>query len=267
MNRRLFFYEMKKSVRSLLIFAAILSMYVLCIIWMFDPKMMESLNQMYEMMPQIMSAVGMKASATTLNGFMVTYLYGFIMPVFPMVFVILRAKSLIAEKVEKKTMASLLAAPVKRRTIVATQIGALLTGLVLLIVYTTAMEIVFAQALYPGELDVAGLVRLNVGIGALHFFMGGICMLTSAFFHDTGWAVGVSGGICIVMYLIQMIRNTGISDEMDKLKYATFFTLFDANGLLEGKASAYWGVWLLVAAGSLLYLLSGLAFTRRDLPL
>ena len=47
MNRTLYRYEMKNSLRMLLIFAAVLTMYVVCIIWMFDPEMMERIKERF----------------------------------------------------------------------------------------------------------------------------------------------------------------------------------------------------------------------------
>ena len=81
---------MKKSVKMLLIFAAVISMYAVIIIGMYDPEMMETLKAFEEMMPELMAAVGMSTGETTLLGFMVSYLYGFIFLIFPMVYCILR---------------------------------------------------------------------------------------------------------------------------------------------------------------------------------
>lgn len=59
---------------------------------MHDPEMMKTLDSFVEVMPELMAAVGMSAGAASLLGFMVSYLYGFILLIFPMVFCILRGK-------------------------------------------------------------------------------------------------------------------------------------------------------------------------------
>ena len=89
-NSTLYFREMKKSIKMLVIFGAVITMYVTIIIGMYDPELMKSLEGFYDMMPELMAAVGMKAGATSLLGFMVSYLYGFIFLIFPMVYCILR---------------------------------------------------------------------------------------------------------------------------------------------------------------------------------
>lgn len=86
-----------------------------------------------------MASVGMKAHASNLLGFMVSYLYGFILLIFPMVFSILRGNALIARYVDKGSMLSLVAAPVKRCTIAFTQMSVLISGIVLLIFYSSRM--------------------------------------------------------------------------------------------------------------------------------
>ena len=86
MDFALFKREMKGSVKLLVIFGAIITMYVSIIINMYDPEMMKMLDGFVEIMPELMAAVGMTANAASLLGFMVSYLYGFILLIFPMLF-------------------------------------------------------------------------------------------------------------------------------------------------------------------------------------
>ena len=96
-NKTLYVREMKKSIKMLLIFAAVITMYVTIIIGMYDPEMMEMLKGFEEMMPELMASVGMTTGATSLLGFMVSYLYGFIFLIFPMVYCILRGNGLVSK--------------------------------------------------------------------------------------------------------------------------------------------------------------------------
>ena len=77
---------------------------------MYNPEMMKMLDN-FAAMPE-MAAVGMNPGSTSLLGFMISYLYGFIFLVFLMIYSILRGNGLIAKYVEKGSMASLIAAPV-----------------------------------------------------------------------------------------------------------------------------------------------------------
>ena len=104
LNMTLYRREMKGSLKLLLIFAAIITMYVTIIISMYDPKMMETLDSFYEIMPELMAAVGMSTGAASLAGFLISYLYGFILLVFPMAFCILRGNGLIAKYTDTGSM-------------------------------------------------------------------------------------------------------------------------------------------------------------------
>lgn len=114
MELTLYKREMKGSWKLLVIFGAVLTMYVAIIISMYEPDMLKLLDSYAQAMPELMAAVGMTAGAADLLGFMISYLYGFILLVFPMVFCILRANGLVAKYVDRGSMACLLAAPVRR---------------------------------------------------------------------------------------------------------------------------------------------------------
>lgn len=187
--------EMKGSIKVLLIFAAVITLYVTVIIRMYDPEMMKTLDDFVKVMPELMAAVGMHAGATSLIGFMISYLYGFILIVFPMVFCILRGNGLIAKYVDRGSMVSLVAAPVKRQKIACTQASVLISGVILLLGYATVLEIVVAQGGFPNELEIAELLKLNSGLFCLLLFIAGICFLASCLFSDTRYSIGLGAGI------------------------------------------------------------------------
>ncbi len=255
--------ELKGSVKLLIAFGAIITLYISVIIHMYDPQMMKTLDSFAEVMPELMASVGMKANAADLLGFMVSYLYGFILLIFPMLFCILRGNALIAKYVDKGSMVSLAAAPVKRRTIAFTQMAVLISGILLLIIYGTIVELICSETGFPGELDITALFILNGGLLCLHLFIGGICFLSSCIFSDTRYSVAFGAGIPIFMYVLQMLSNVGGNAE--KVKYFTFFTLFDPYGMIAGEDSAAAGIFVLFTAAFLLYASGIMIFERKDL--
>ena len=262
-NLALYKREMKGSVKLLLIFGAILTMYVSVIITMYDPQMMKTLDSFAEVMPELMASVGMKTNAADLLGFMVSYLYGFILLIFPMLFCILRGNALIAKYVDRGSMALLAAAPVNRRMIAFTQMGVLVSGILLLVFYCTVLEVICAGSAFPGQLDMTELFALNGGLLCLHLFIGGICFLSSCVFSDTKYSVALGAGIPAFMYVLQMLANVGADAE--KAKYFTFFTLFHPEGFAAGESSAVVGAIILLAGGVVMYVLGILLFERKDL--
>ena len=263
LNWTLYQREMKGSIKLLAIFAAVITLYVSIIISMYDPKMMAMLDSFAEAMPEIMAAVGMSAGATSLLGFMISYLYGFILLIFPMVFCILRGNALIAKYIDKGSMVSLVAAPVKRRTVAFTQMMVLVGGILLLVIYSTALELTCAAISFPGELDTTGLLALNGGLLCLHLFIGGVCFLASCLFSDARYSVGFGAGIPALMYVLQMLANVG--GEAEKAKYFTFFTLFDPTGITAKDSGAIAGVFALLLGAVVLYAFGIMIFSTKDL--
>lgn len=263
LNMTLYKREMKGSLKMLIIFAAIISMYVSIIISMYDPEMMATLDSFYEVMPEVMASVGMRTGATSLIGFMISYLYGFILLIFPMVFCILRGNGLIAKYADKGSMVTLLAAPVKRRTVAVTQMSVLISGILLLMAYTTGLEAAIAGTSFPGELAIWELLKLNGALLCLHLFIGSICFLSSCVFSDTKYSVAFGAGIPALMYVLQMLANAG--EKADVIRYFTFFTFFDANGIAANEGSAVIGTLALLLCAIALYTTGITVFCRKDL--
>lgn len=263
LNLTLYKREMKGSIRLLLLLAAVITMYVAIIIGMYNPDMMAMLDGIWEAMPELMASVGMSPGATSLLGFMISYLYGFILLIFPMAFCILRGNALIAKYIDKGSMAWLVAAPVKRRAVAFTQMASLISGILLLVVYSTALELVCTAISFRDELDTAKLLKLNAGLLCLLLFIGGICFLSSCVFSDTRYSVGFGAGIPALMFVLQMLANVG--GEAEKAKYFTFFTLFDPTGVAAGNSGAMAGTFVLLVGAVVLYALGVVVFSKKDL--
>lgn len=115
----------RRSARSLwktwVVFAAVLSLYVSMITAMFDPKLNATLDEIVTAMPQLMNMVGMQAGSSSLGGFLINYLYGFLLLLLPLVFSILAANRLVARWVDTGSMAYLLVSPNTRARVARTQ--------------------------------------------------------------------------------------------------------------------------------------------------
>lgn len=262
-NLTLYKQEMKNSFKILFIFSVVITLYVSIIMSMYNPDMMKTLDSIVESMPEIMASVGMTTGSTSLIGFMISYLYGFILLIFPMLFCMIRANGLIAKYTDKGSMVTLLAAPIKRKTLCLTQLCVLLSGLFFLVLYTTVLEIMIAEISFPNELMMSDLLILNGSLFCLHLFIGSICFLCSCLFSDIKYSLGFGVGIPIIMYVLQMLANAGEKAEI--IKYLTFFTLFDANGIIAHETNAMIGIILLFVGAILLYSIGVMVFCKKDL--
>lgn len=261
----LFKRNMLFAIKLSLIFVAVLTMYTVIIIYMFDPDLAEMLSQYQEVMPGMMAAVGMSGTTGTLIEFIHTYLYGFIMLVFPMIFGIILVNKMILKYVDSGSMACLLASPNSRTKIITTQLLSVILSITFLIAVITVIGIVSSSAMFPGELDVEKYIQLNISTLLLHFAISGIGVLAACFFNEARGYFSVGAGLPILFYLINMLANMG--ENLEKLKYFTIFTLTPYEEILTGSNGILSANLFLAGLAIVLYLCGAIVFVKKDLPI
>ena len=257
MNRTLFAKELRANLFVSLIIAAVLAMYIGVIVSMYDPELGESLDAMMQSMPEMFAAFGMSVQATTLIGFLLT--------IFILVLILIVANKLMVRYLDRGAMAYLLATPNSRTRIALTMVGVMVTILVALMAVVTSLEAGFAEALFPGELDMQALMQVNAGLLALWLAMAGLCFLSACLFSNATAALWVGGGLNILFFLMQMVSQVG--DKFEFLKNVNPLTLFDYYGLAAGDASAVGGAIALTVGAVALFAVAVAAFDRRDLSI
>ena len=266
MNIALFKANMKLNWVLLLIFLAILFMYISVIITMYDPDNIDSMLTLAETMPEgMMEAFGYAGIPTDLNTFVALYYYGFIIYMFPMIYCIILGNRLVASHVDSGSMAYLLATPNTRVTIVTTQAAYLATSVIFLLLLNTAAAIATSAAIYPGELDPGPFITLNLVAITLTLAVSSICFFFSCMFNESRFSLALGGGVPILFFLINMLRN--VSGQYSWLEYLTIYSLFDASAIITGEQSPLGPVLFYVAITLLLYGAGIYIFSRRNLYL
>lgn len=254
MNFTLFKHELFASLKLFTIIIGVLMLYIVSVIYMYNPEMTDTLKKLTETMPEMMAAFGMTSIGDTLIEFLSTYLYGFLLMILPLVFSIMLANKLIMGYIDNGSMAYLIATPNTRFKIVFTQALFLIISLFTLLAVTTLVMIVFAEILFPNELDITALLLLNFGLFLLHFAISGFCFLMSCSTKDLRTSYAYSAGIPIAFYLIEALSNMGGS--LDKLQYITIYSLFDSVQLIQQNSSCWWMLGTLFLIGLLCYSLA-----------
>lgn len=246
------------------IFLIILIMYTVIIIYMFDPQLAEILDEYQKIMPGMMAAVGMTGSTGTLLEFMNTYLYGFIMTLIPAIFSIVLTNKLLMKYVDNGSLACILATPTSRGKLIFTQMLSLILGVVFVVVVTTIVGYGASEYFFPGKLDVLEYINLNIGVFLLQFAIAGITFFAACIFNDSRGYFVVGAGLPLIFYIIQMMANMG--GDLERLKYATIHTLFDGAKIIQGgEVVTQYGI--MAVMGAALFLIGGVYFTKKDLPL
>lgn len=255
--------NMAAGLKLMIPFIAILTMYNTIIIWMFDPKLSESLEEFQKIMPQMMSAVGMMGATGTLIEFIHTYLYGFIMLFVPVIYVIMTVNKLIMSYVDTGSAACILATPNSRKKIITTQLVSIGLLAVILIAVMTLIGYLCSVVMFPGDLDVKKYMELNAATVLFDLAVSGICVLAACLFNESKWYLFVGAGLPLFFYVVQMMANMG--EKLEKLKYATIFTLFPGKEIVNGGDNI--AVYCLILSGIwiVLYAAGGIIFTKKDL--
>lgn len=255
----------KQNLIVMLIIIAALMLYLPIIISMYNPNMQDSLNEVLELFPQqFLAALGFTAARHDLLGFVATYFYGFLILLLPMIFTITAANRTIASLVDKGSMAYLLSTPTKRSKIAITQAVYLLVSISLIMGLVTVAGISVSQMLYPGELDIKGFIRLNLGALLLHYALTGISYFASCTFNDSKNSLMLGAGLPVAFLLLQMLSDVGETTEV--LKYFTIYTLFDPKKITSGEGYVI-SFLIMGVAAICLYIAGIITFKKRDLPL
>jgi ABC-2 type transport system permease protein len=249
-----------------LIFFAVLLMYMVVMLGMYDPETMDAMNLYVEALPQgMMEAFGYDIPVTNLITFMAVYFYGFLVIMFPLIYCIILANRLVAVLVDRGSMAYLLATPNTRAKIVATQGFYLAFSVSLLLALTAAVGIAFCEMMFPEEMDIPAFIKLNLVTIILTLAISSICFFFSCIFNESKFSLAFGGGIPILFFIINMLRNIGGNNEW--LKYLTLYSLFDANAIVTGQQELISVIPPFAAVTIVLYSLGIIIFSRRNLYL
>lgn len=232
---------------------------------MYDPKLMDMLNDYQEALPGMMQAVGMTGVATNLIEFIKIYLYGFLMLIFPLIFSIMIGNSFIMRYVETGSMACLLATPNSRKKIIITQALSMIVSIMILMVLITVIGATCSNVMFPGKLDIMRYIELNISTLLMQLVIGGIVFLAAAIFNESRYFYTFGAGIPLLFFLIKMLSNMG--EKLDNLKYFTVYTLLPLDDIVAGNSDIW--IYNVVMGLLIIVLYSGgiLYFTKKDLSL
>lgn len=265
-NSVLFKKTIRSSYKIVLIILAVLIMYVAIITHMYDPDDMGAIQSLADMKfpPELLNAFGFDLNSVKLTGFIASFLYGMIMLVFPMIMYMVLANRYIASMVDKGSMACLLSTPNSRRKISFTSALTLVLSVLFLITVITAVILCECEYLFSGELDVWLFIKMNTGLFLLHFMLSSICFCASCIFNESKTSLIFGAGIPVLMFVLQMLAQA--SKDLDKFKYTTLFTLYNASDIAAGKTVLPQFVAMAII-GLILYTAGIIVFDKKDIPL
>jgi len=248
------------------IMTCIFCFYLAMIISMFDPEGADALNEMLKTLPEgLINALGFGQLGSRLLTFITGYIYGFLVLLFPMVVSIVINHRIIGSHIDKGSMAYLLATPNSRIKIASTQAVFSITSITALFILTTTFSIVFAESMFPGQLEIGKFILVNVYAILMYYAIGGIGFLASCISNESKFSLGLGVGIPVGFLVLQMLG--GVGEKFSWIGNLSLYALFDPDKLIAGDNFAYIGMILFILIAAALYGCGIMIFNKRDLSL
>lgn len=183
-------------------------------------------------------------------------------------FIVITANKLLVDQVDRGSMAYILSTPIKRRTVVFTQLIYLVGSLAItfLLLGTTFMV---TNNMVNGPFSNEVIIHLTLGAYATSLALSGIVFASSGFFNLSKYSMSTGGLLVVAFLLIAIIAsfsNYGVSD-LDALHNFTIISLFDINNIIKNGTEWLPKAWTLVAIALVGYGFGTVSFIKKDLPL
>jgi ABC-2 type transport system permease protein len=264
MNRTLLKADLRAHWPLFLFIQLVLLLYGSISVYMFDPKSAEALINMIAVLPEAMvKAMGFDKLGTDLTEYVASYLYGFIMIVFPLIYIAVIANKLIAAHVERGSIVYLLSSPNSRITIAVTQAAYLLITLAVHIAVTTGVIVLMCITRYPGMLQIGRFLLLNLLTFTVLAAVSGAAFFASCLFSETRWSLTVGAGVPGAMFVLGMVSDLG--SDLHWLSRLSIFTLMDIELVLTGGPPLVLALAATAAAAAALFVSAVAVFNRRSL--
>lgn len=259
----LFKYNIKQNRTLWLIILGVFAMYLLIIMTMFDPNMVDRLNDMLDLLPEaLVKAMGFETFGTTFLTYVANYIYGFLVFMFPMIYSVIVNHRLVAQHIDGGSMSYLLATPNTRRKLILTQVAFSAIGITALFMTATLIGMLASGFMFPGEMEFGKFIQLNLYAVTVYLAVGGVGFLAGCML-DERLSIAVGAGLPVMFLFFQMLGNAG--DKLAWLGKLSLYYLFDFERLFAPEQSVFPQVMGLLGIAAITYGVAVWAFERRDM--
>ena len=209
--------------------------------------------------------------------------YGMMTTILPSIYVLVTANKLIANQVDRGSMAYVLSTPIKRSAVNFTQsvflIGSLaaMFGIetLLHLAVNAAKPITIATALGNSELPLQGnltakmIVQVNLSAFVVCIAIAAVCFMFSDIFNSAKYSIGLSGtfvGVNILANMLSMFGSLGVGG-LDKFRYLTICSFYDHQSVLFSQNDWITKMIYPAAIAAAAFMIGSAVFRKKDLPL
>lgn len=258
-DKSLFIHLIKTNLKIFIIIAGALSLLIGIVMSIFTPETMDEITK-----ASMDTPINPLGDISTLIAFVANQYFGNFALIFAMIYSIIIGNKLIADQVDKGSMAYHLSTPITRTQYTFTSAIYFVSSLLVMFGLVFVVGYGVAELVQPGELPVKEFFILTVGSLLLHLAVSGITFFASCLFNRSSNSLALGAGLTVFFYAANLL--SGMSDSLEFLKSATIITLFDTNALIKNES--YGGQFVLLAMLTfVLYFIGIIVFKRKDLPL
>jgi len=182
---------------------------------------------------------------------------------------ITRGSDAVAGPLERGTMEMVLAAPVRRGAVYASQAAATIAGAAVLaglLMAGTWTAVAFGP--WAGTIDPNRFLPAAGNVFGLMVCMAGLASLCSAAVNHRSHAIGIMCGFYVISLLAKLVGK--LSDRFGGVGWVSLFNAYEPQRLITGEADS-WRLLaqydaILLGVGLAAYLAGAVIFARRDLP-
>lgn len=212
--------------------------------------------------------LGQMIALTQTRTLLGTMFYQMLVPAIIAIFIITAGNKLIANQVDRGSMVYILTAPIKRATVVTTQIAYLVTSLVLTFATMTITSIC-TNNLANAHMDNSVLFKLNLASLVLSLAFAGIMFLASCVFNLSKYTYGTGGLLILAFILLAIIgsfSSYGVSG-LDWVNHLTLVSLVDIKNILVNGSAWIGKAAILLIISISTFTIGEFVFCKKDLPL
>lgn len=264
----IYWQTIKDKKWSLLIY----SLAVILFLWMYIAlfptfkDQMSNLEAYMKSLPEsIMKAFGFELQAfRTLEGFLASEQFSLIWPIMLIALVTSCSSTYLGGEIEKKTIGILLSQPVSRIKIF---FGKYLAGVSYLIIFTAvSIFSIFPLAqIYSIGYNTERFYKLCLVSFLFGLALFSLSMFFSAIFSEKNKPIFISVSLLILMYFLNII--SGLKENLDKLKYFSFFYYYQPPQILNHNNIDKWTWWVFGGTIIITIILGLIWFNKRDIKI
>ncbi len=268
MNDALYWSMLKYEGKKVIGYSLSLMLYEWLITWVY-PILIESpvIEDLPNSFPtSVKRAFGVSAEETDISyeSYISAQLLGRFWTLLISVYGISASNALAAHMLEQGFMAYPLSSPVSRSEIINTQIGVLLTELMLL-TGATVGGIYSATAFFKVTIDRWQFFRMGILGFCLSTVVSGYSMLFGVSLNSEEVSVPLVSALTVIFYGLDVMSS--LSERFSRLQNVTPFGLFRPQEVLRGKLLPTKECLILSCISGICLLLSGFVFRRRNLAI